>query len=236
MNASGPAEPAPFGPDRILVVDDDVGILDVLSIGLRRAGYAVTTARDGAAALRALDDEPALVVLDIGLPDLDGFAVLDRIRARSDVPVILLTARGDPEDRVRGLDLGADDYVSKPFDLPELVARVRARLRRPARRDTRSLSLGPVAIDLASRTVHIHGRPIDLTPTEFDLLALLASRQGETLSKAQILDHLWGYSFDPNLVEVYIGYLRRKMGDPTLIRTVRGVGYTMEDVAMGHGP
>jgi DNA-binding response OmpR family regulator len=165
------------------------------------------------------------------MPGLDGFAVLAQIRAECDVPVVLLTAHGDVDDRVRGLGLGADDYVTKPFHLDELIARIRAHLRR------RSMELPPesplrffdLELDPRSHEVRRQDRPIELTAREFELLELFLRHPGEMLSKRKILDRLWGYAFDPNLVEVYVGYLRRKLGEPQLIRTTRGVGYVLRE-------
>jgi DNA-binding response OmpR family regulator len=223
----------------VLVVDDEPGILEVLSLGLRAEDLRVETARDVAGGLRAMTAlTPDLVVLDVGLPGGDGFALLRRIREISDVPVVMLTARDDVEDRVRGLELGADDYIAKPFHLEELVARVRAQLRRRALDDRRSavagagqhdgvLQSGDVRLDLGARRVDRGGRPLDLTSREFDLLEQFLRHPGEVLSKATLLEQLWGYAYDPNLVEVYIGYLRRKLGDPPVLETVRGAGYRL---------
>jgi two-component system response regulator MprA len=171
------------------------------------------------------------VIADVGLPDGDGFELLRRLRAESDVPVVMLTARGDLDDRVRGLELGADDYVAKPFHMAELLARVRAHLRRvgkaPAAETT--LRLADLELDTATRRVTRAGRDVQLTAREFELLELLLRNAGQVLSKERILDRLWGYAFDDNLVEVYISYLRRKLGEPMLIQTLRGAGYSLRE-------
>jgi two-component system response regulator MprA len=223
----------PPRPSTILVVDDEPGILEVLSLGLRSDDLEVLTARDVAGGLRAVrSGSPDLIVLDVGLPGGDGFALLRRIREVSDVPILMLTARDDIEDRVRGLELGADDYIAKPFHLEELAARIRAQLRRRALdRDDRSpaptLRSGELTIDFAARRASRGTRELELTAREFDLFELFVRHPGEVLSKTRILEELWGYAYDPNLVEVYIGYLRRKLGDPPLLETVRGSGYRL---------
>ena len=227
----------------ILVVDDEPGILEVLSLGLRSDDVVVLTARDVAGGLRAVrSGSPDLIVLDVGLPGGDGFSLLTRIREESDVPIVMLTARDDVEDRVRGLELGADDYIAKPFHLEELVARVRAQLRRRALdRDDRSplpvLRSGELTVDFAARRASRGSRELDLTAREFDLFELFVRHRGEVLSKRRILEDLWGYAYNPNLVEVYIGYLRRKLGEPQLLETVRGSGYRLApDVRATSGP
>jgi two-component system, OmpR family, response regulator MprA len=236
MSASPQPEPGTSAPQRsvtILVVDDEPGILEVLSLGLRSADIEVLTARDVAGGLRAVrSGSPDLIVLDVGLPGGDGFSLLRRIREVSDVPIVMLTARDDVEDRVRGLELGADDYIAKPFHLEELVARIRAQLRRRASdRDGRApgplLRSGELAIDFAARRASRGSRELELTAREFELFELFVRHPGEVLSKTRILEELWGYAYDPNLVEVYIGYLRRKLGDPPVLETVRGSGYRL---------
>jgi two-component system response regulator MprA len=168
------------------------------------------------------------VILDVGLPDADGFALIAAIRAETDGPIVMLTARGELEDRVRGLELGADDYVAKPFHFAELLARLRAHLRRrPAREDV--VRVGDVALDPRTRSATRDGRNIALTPREYELLELFLHHPGEILSKERILDRLWGYAFDANLVEVYVGYLRRKLGAPPLVHTLRGAGYVLRE-------
>ena len=211
----------------VLVIDDEPGIVDFIEVGLREEGYAVVAAATAADGLRALRERsPAVVVLDVGLPDQDGFALLARIRAESDVPVVMLTARGDVDDRIRGLELGADDYIAKPFHFAELVARVRALLRRREPRPD-VLRVADVSLDSRTREVKRGGRPVQLTTREYELLELFLRHPGEVLSKQAILERLWGYAFDANLVEVYVGYLRRKLGEPPLIETLRGAGYLL---------
>jgi DNA-binding response OmpR family regulator len=217
---------------RVLIVDDEPGIVDFVQMGLGQEGIAVTAAGTAAAGLRAVrTDRPDLVIVDVGLPDGDGFELLARIRSESEVPIIMLTARGDVEDRVRGLELGADDYVAKPFHFAELLARVRAHLRRQASAEEKAsasvLQLADLSLDPRTRDVRRADRPIELTAREFELLELLLREQGRVLSKESILDRLWGYAFDDNLVEVYVGYLRRKLGEPQMIHTLRGAGYTL---------
>jgi DNA-binding response OmpR family regulator len=214
----------------VLVVDDEPGILDFVEIGLAQDGISVlraSTLMTGLALARS--EQPDLAIIDVGLPDGDGFELLARIRAESDVPVIMLTARGAIEDRVRGLDLGADDYVAKPFHFAELLARIRAHLRRRASgaKAPPMLRVGDLVIDRPGRRVSRGGRAVELTAREFELLELLARETGTVLTKEAILERLWGYAFDANLVEVYVGYLRRKLGEPPLIHTIRGAGYVL---------
>jgi len=213
----------------VLVVDDEPGIVDFVEVGLRREGYDVVAAASAEAGLRQLRAaKPDVLILDVGLPDADGFDLLAEIRAESDVPVVILTARGEVDDRVRGLELGADDYVAKPFHFAELLARVRAQLRRRVPRDE-VLRVGDVALDPKRHAVTRASRPVALTAREYELLELFLRHPGEVLSKESILDRLWGYAFDANLVEVYVGYLRRKLGEPPVIETLRGAGYVLRD-------
>ena len=219
----------------ILIVEDDPSIREVTALGLRAAGFTVTTAVDGVDALeRWRADRPDLVLLDVMLPRLDGLEVCRAIRREATTPIVMLTARADTIDVVVGLESGADDYLRKPFEMPELVARIRAALRRhrpdPAAGDE-PLRLGHLRIDLVGRTVERDGAEIPLTRTEFDLLAELARRPGQVLTRDQLLDHVWGYDYlgDSRLVDVAIGRLRARVEDdpaaPTLILTVRGTGY-----------
>ena len=220
----------------VLVVDDEPAITDLLSTALRYMGYQVTTAATGHAALEAAATaNPDLVVLDVMLPDLDGFEVQRRLADETGrTPVVFLTARDATEDKVRGLTMGADDYVTKPFSLEELVARVRAVLRRAgaAQAEHRHvLEFEGLELDEDSHEVRRAAATIELTPTEFTLLRYLMLNAKRVLSKAQILDHVWHYDFagDANVVETYISYLRKKI-DPhgaPLIQTVRGVGYSL---------
>ncbi len=219
---------------RILLVEDDPSIREVTALGLRAAGFAVVAAPDGAEGLRLWRAErPDLVLLDVMLPRLDGLEVLRAIRREATTPVVMLTARADTIDVVVGLESGADDYVRKPFEMPELVARVRAAIRRraPGAADDEPVALGPLAIDPAGRTVTLRGRTVDLTRTEFDLLLELARQPGRVLARDALLDRVWGYGFlgDSRLVDVAIGRLRAKVeadpASPELILTVRGAGY-----------
>jgi DNA-binding response OmpR family regulator len=216
----------------IAVIDDEPGIVDFVDLGLRHEGYEVRSAGSVAAGLELIRRErPDLVILDVGLPDGDGFDLLKRLRAESDVPVVMLTARGDLDERVRGLELGADDYIAKPFHMAELLARVRAHLRRRGARTSpdATLRFADLVLDPPTRRVTRAGREIALTAREFELLELLMRHAGQVLSKDSILDLLWGYAFDDNLVEVYVSYLRRKLGEPTIIHTLRGAGYSLRE-------
>jgi two-component system OmpR family response regulator len=220
---------------RVLVVDDEPNIARLLAMALRYEGFTVETAGDGRGALAAVRSfGPHLVVLDVMLPDLDGFEVARRLRAAAEpVPVLFLTARDSVEDRVRGLTLGGDDYLTKPFAIEELVARLRAILRRsgPGEHGETRLQFADLELDEETREVRRSGRLINLSPTEFSLLRYLMLNARMIRSKAQILDHVWQYDFggDGRIVETYIGYLRRKIdaGSTPLIHTVRGVGYTL---------
>lgn len=213
---------------RILLVEDDRLLGDGLQAGLTQAGYAVEWLRDGEAAVAALSTESfSAVVLDLGLPKRDGLSVLQWLRGRHDAtPVLILTARDQPGDKVRGLDLGADDYVLKPFDLDEIAARLRALLRRAAGRPEPGLSLGEIELNPASRTVTLAQKPVELTPREFDLLHLLLQNADRVLTRRMLEEQLytWNDAVDSNALEVHIHHLRRKLGNDWL-RTVRGVGY-----------
>jgi DNA-binding response OmpR family regulator len=216
----------------ILLVEDEPGIVDFTERGLRAQGFEVDTALDGETGLaRALDEEIELVVLDLMLPRLSGEQILARLaQARPALPVIVLTARGEIEDRVTGLDAGAIDYIAKPFSVAELAARIRAQLRSARREPSTRLAAGPLQIDLISREVRIGEHAVRLSSTEFELLVYLLQNRGRVLTREQILRVVWGYPHDPgtNVVDVYIGYLRRKLetdGYKVPIVTVRAVGY-----------
>jgi DNA-binding response OmpR family regulator len=220
---------SPAAQPLVLVVDDEPGIVDFIEVGLRQEGFAVTSSATGEGAIRLLRTTPPdVVILDVGLPDGDGFGVLRLVRAESDVPVVMLTARGDLDDRVRGLESGADDYIAKPFHFAELLARVRAQVRRRSPRHV-VLRVGDLALDPKRHAVTRGDRPVMLTAREYELLELFMRHPDEVLSKESILDRLWGYAFDDNLVEVYVGYLRRKLGEPGVIETVRGAGYVLRE-------
>ena len=221
---------------RVLVVDDEPNITDLVSTALRYEGFDVEVAADGRSALsQGQTFRPELMVLDVMLPDLDGFTVVRRLRADNlPVSVVFLTARDATEDKVTGLTLGGDDYVTKPFSIEELIARIRAVLRRARggnTQDTGRLSFADLEMDEDTREVWRQNRPIQLTATEFKLLRYLLLNPRRVLTKAQILDHVWQYDFDgdANVVETYISYLRKKVDrvEPRLIHTVRGVGYSL---------
>ncbi len=218
---------------KVLVVDDDPGISQSLDRVLKREGYAVSLAPDGEAALTSIAAAPPdVIVLDVAMPKLDGLSVCRRLRAQGDkTPVLVLTARHSLGDRVAGLDAGADDYVVKPFALEELLARLRALLRRTSADEGGDLlTLDTLSLDRRTRTASRDGRAIELTRTEFQLLELLLLNTGQVLTRDVIFDRVWGYDFETgsNSLDVYIGYLRRKTedgGHARLIHTIRGVGY-----------
>jgi DNA-binding response OmpR family regulator len=217
---------------RALVVDDEETILEFLGMGLGYEGFTVETAMDGPGALAVADRfRPDVVILDVMLPGLDGIEVCRRLRARGDVAIIMLTAKGEVEERITGLDAGADDYLPKPFRFQELLARIRAVLRRRDIVLHRVLKAGDVTLDRGTREVLRAGRAVDLTPREFDLLDLLLAHPGQVFPRETILNRLWGYTFvgDSNVIDVHIGALREKLGDkpPKLIQAVRGVGYVL---------
>jgi DNA-binding response OmpR family regulator len=217
---------------RVLVVDDEEVILDLISTGLRYEGFDVAMAADGRAALvLAAQFQPHLVVLDWMLPGLDGLAICQHLRAQSDVAILMLTAKGDLEERVAGLESGADDYLVKPFKFQELLARIRAILRRHRLSLRHRLSVGDLQLDHETREAWRAGRSLDLTPREFELLEVLMQHPRQVFSRETLLNRIWGYDYvaDPNLVEVHISALRAKLGDTArqIIRTVRGVGYTL---------
>jgi two-component system OmpR family response regulator len=219
---------------RVLVVDDEESITELVSMALRYEGFEVATASAGYAALERLEEfRPDLLVLDVMLPDLDGFTIAERVRReRRDVPVLFLTARDATEDKVRGLTIGGDDYVTKPFSVAELVARVHAVLRRTGQGEaSNTLMLGDLEMDDDAHEVRRAGQLVDLTATEYRLLHYLLVNARRVLTRAQLLDHVWSYDFggDAGVLETYISYLRKKVDfvEPHLIHTVRGVGYVL---------
>jgi two-component system OmpR family response regulator len=222
-------------PTRVLVVDDEPNIVDVISMALRYEGFSVESAGNGRDAIEAVGAfRPHLMVLDIMLPDMEGFDVARKLTAeRADVPIVFLTARDATEDKVRGLTLGGDDYVTKPFSLEELVARIRTVLRRSGATedDTSVLAFADLELNDDTREVSRGGRPIDLTATEYRLLRYLMLNPRRVLTRSQLLDHVWDYDFggDARVLETYISYLRKKVDveEPALIHTVRGVGYSL---------
>ena len=218
---------------RVVVVDDEAPIVDLVRGYLEAEGMDVVTAADGPSGLELTRKAPDVVVLDVNLPGLDGFEVLRRVRTFSDAYVIMLTARAEEIDRIVGLSVGADDYLVKPFSPRELVARVKALLRRPRASvaGRGHVELGDLSIDQPTRTVTVRGKPVPLTTMEFDLLLTLASDPGIVFARQRLLDRVWGMDYvgDEHVVDVHLGNLRRKLGDnatrPTFIETVRGAGY-----------
>ena len=222
--------------ERLLLVDDEENLRSMLDAALRHSGFDVVPVGSGREALDAVKTErPELIVLDVMLPDIDGFEVCRRLRTEGDrTPVLFLTARDATEDTVRGLTLGGDDYLVKPFSLEELVARIGSVLRRTGTAKPGSrLACADLELDDDAHRVTRAGEPVNLSPTEYNLLRYLLVNQGQALSKAQILDHVWQYDFggDGGVVETYIGYLRRKVDHvaPKLIHTIRGVGYSLRE-------
>lgn len=232
--------PDAHGATRVLVVDDEAPLAQVVASYLRRDGFDVRVTGDGRAAIDlAREWDPGVVVLDLGLPGADGIEVCRSVRTFSDCYIVMLTARTEEVDKLIGLSVGADDYVTKPFSPRELVARVRAMLRRPRQpadsgpEVPQTLSFGSLTLDVGGREVHVDGTPVELTRTEFDVLAALASSPRVVFSRHQLVEAVWGPGWvgDEHLVDVHIGHVRRKLGDPPaeprFIRTVRGVGYRM---------
>jgi two-component system OmpR family response regulator len=225
----------PEAAARILVVDDEQNIVDVISMALRYEGFTVETASNGREAIAAVEaTRPHLIVLDIMLPDIEGFDVAQRLADRGlSVPTVFLTARDATEDKVRGLTMGGDDYVTKPFSLEELVARIRSILRRTgvAQDESSRLTFADLELDDDTHEVARGGRVIDLTATEYRLLRYLMRNPRRVLTRAQLLDHVWSYDFggDARVLETYVSYLRKKLDDgaPSLIHTVRGIGYSL---------
>ncbi len=227
---------------QILIIDDEPNILNVVTAYLQAEGYTVHTASDGPTGLKAAQTlRPDLIVLDVMLPGLDGIELLTRLRRESDVYVIMLTAKSEETDKIVGLSVGADDYLTKPFSPRELVARVKAALRRygtPADTpDKQILTFNQLRIDVDARRVWKNNKPVDLTTIEFDLLHALAEHPGRVLSREQLLERVWGYDFygEDRVVDVHLGHIRKKIesdpANPQLIVTVRGVGYRFEDTA-----
>ena len=221
--------------NHILVVDDDPSICEALERGLRLEGFAVRIATNGEAAIQEIElTEPALLILDINMPQVDGIQVIKYIRSKSiDLPVCVLSARDEIQDRVLGLEAGADDYLIKPFAFEELLARVRALLRRRGVESSKSLTLGELKVDPLTREVTYFDNQLILTRKEFELLYTLASNPGIVFTREQLLDKVWGYDFEvqTNVVDVFVGYLRKKMedtGNERLIETVRGVGFVLK--------
>lgn len=221
----------------ILIIEDDRAIVRILELELKYEGYSFDSAYDGKEGLDKFQScQYGLVLLDLMLPEVSGMEVCRKIRKNSNVAIIMLTARRDITDKVIGLDLGADDYITKPFEMEELLARIRAGLRRGQARMAKSkiLKISDLTINLLTREVVKQGDPIDLTKTEYDLLEYLISNKGLVLTRDQIIEHVWGYDFvgDTNILDVYIRYLRNKTDYPygtKLIHTVRGVGYTLKE-------
>jgi DNA-binding response OmpR family regulator len=221
---------------RILVVDDEPAITDFIALGLHHEGYEVATAGDGHQGLRAVDEfKPDLVILDVMMPRLDGFELCQAISGEPRRGIIILSARDETTDRIHGLELGADDYLVKPFEFGELLARVKAVLRRRTPDLKRVVEVGDLTIDTATREVRVGERQLDLSVREYDLLHFLAAHADEVVLRQRILDEVWGYNFfgDENNVEVYIRYLRQKLGDADhrRIQTVRGVGYRLHPLS-----
>ncbi|MFN3741090.1 MAG: response regulator transcription factor [Anaerolineales bacterium] len=223
-------------PPKILIIDDEPSILNLVSAYLRPEGFEVYTASDGPSGLKAARAyKPDLIVLDIMLPGMDGLEVLNRLRRESNVYVILLTARTEETDKIVGLSIGADDYVTKPFSPRELVARLKAALRRlqllSQEEGEGRLNFRHMQIDLDARRVFVEGQEIELTTTEFELLKALAQNAGRVMSRERLLEKVWetDYYGDLRVVDVHIGHIRQKIGHPELIATVRGVGYRFED-------
>jgi DNA-binding response OmpR family regulator len=216
---------------RVLIVEDEPRLASFLEKGLAANGFTTFSVNTGSEAFGvARDDDFDLMILDLGLPGMDGFEVLEAVRARGEaMPVIILTARDEIDEKVRGLDAGADDYVTKPFKFEELLARVRARLRAEHAHEAVELTAGAITLDLRSRRAIVDREQVELSTREFALLETFMRHPGQVLSREQLLSRVWGYDFDPgsNIVDVYVGYLRKKVGGGT-VETVRGAGYRFE--------
>ncbi len=218
----------------ILVIDDDKNILAILQMYLKKEGFGVATGERGDTALQIFEQvQPALVLLDVMLPGLDGWSVLGQLRQISNVPVIMLTGKGDTLDRIQGLDLGADDYIPKPFDAKELIARIKAVLRRSSVPESdKTIAYEGLTISLDNYSVILDGRQLEMPPKEIELLFFLASREGKVFTREQLLEHVWGFDFfgDSRTVDVHVKRIREKIGDRDAwqIKTVWGVGYKFE--------
>jgi two-component system, OmpR family, response regulator len=228
-------------PTRILVVDDEEGIRDFISLGLRHEGYEVEVAADGHAGLRAVTDfKPHLVVVDLMMPRMDGWQMCRAMSGDQHRGIIILSARDETGDRIQGLELGADDYLVKPFDFGELLARIHAVMRRRNPSQSRTVRAGDLSIDTGTRDVTVGERALSLSAREFDLLLYLAINADQVLPRQRILDEVWGYNFfgDENNVEVYVRYLRQKLDDlqHERIQTVRGVGYRLRTMSTAAAP
>ena len=219
--------------DRILIVEDEERIARFVELELRHEGYAVDKAADGRTGLERMESGTYdLVLLDIMLPGLNGLEVLRRARRTVDTPVIMLTARDTVMDKVTGLDMGAEDYITKPFEIEELLARIRVRLRKTERRASRALEVGKLSLDPDRHTVHYDGHPVELTHREFELLKILMENEGIVMARSTLMEQVWGYDYmgETNIVDVYMRYLRSKLDDAygvKLLYTVRGVGYVL---------
>jgi DNA-binding response OmpR family regulator len=222
-------------PPRLLVVDDERPIREMLELGLRSRGFEVRSAPDGPAALPLVREwKPEVILLDVMLPKIDGLSLLPQLRRLTEAPIVMLSAKGEVDDRVLGLDRGADDYIAKPFEMSELVARLRSALRRPRLEHVEVITYADVEVELQTRTVRRGGRTLDLSPLEYDLLVTLLRHPRRVFTRDQLLDLVWGRDADvgPGSVERYVSYVRAKVdeGAPTrLIHTIRGVGYSLHD-------
>jgi DNA-binding response OmpR family regulator len=225
------AGPAP----RLLVVDDERPIRDMLELGLRNRGFDVRSVADGQAALPVVREwKPELILLDVMMPKIDGLSMLPMLRRLTEAPIVMLSAKGELESRVQGLDGGADDYIAKPFEMPELVARLRSALRRPRLEHVEVIAYADVDVELASRTVRRGGRVVDLSPLEYDLFVTMLRHPRRVFTREQLLDLVWGDESEvgPGSVERYVSYLRAKIDEGAqtrLIHTIRGVGYSLHD-------
>jgi two-component system, OmpR family, response regulator len=227
-------------PDKVLIVEDDANLLEAVKYNLRKEGFDVITAADGEAALAAARREkPGLLILDIMLPKLNGFEVCRILRKETTVPILMLTAKADETDKIVGLEIGADDYMTKPFSMRELMARVRAMLRRSKMAETPTASpmiikISDIEINTARHAASLAGKELELSPKEYDLLVFLAGNKGLVFSRDQLLEKVWGYDFagDTRTVDVHIRWLRQKIekdaGSPQYLLTVRGAGYKLE--------